>query len=107
MHIELHVIQPARVLAAGTGAFPSAEGLETRPRAGGGALRPVGIGHTPLRVALADGISYLLLGPAILKYIFMRSIVKMRLLKNKFYGKKTLILLPNMVVFDKKTTEIT
>jgi hypothetical protein len=31
----------------------------------------------------------------------------MRLLKNKFYGKKTLILLPDMVVFDKKTTEIT
>ena len=46
MHVELHVVQTAAVLAAGTGAFPAAKGLEAGPRAGGRTLWTVGIGHT-------------------------------------------------------------
>ena len=45
MHVELHVVVAAAVLAAGAGAFPAAEGLEARPRAGRRALRTVGVRH--------------------------------------------------------------
>ena len=48
MHVQLHVVEAAAVLAAGAGTFPAAERLEARPRTGGRALRTVGVGDAGL-----------------------------------------------------------
>ncbi len=45
VHVKLHIVISAAVLAARAGAFPAAEGLEAGPGAGRRALRTVGIGH--------------------------------------------------------------
>ncbi len=50
MHVKRQVIGAAGVLAARTGAFPAAEGLEAGPRAGGGALRTIGVRDARLDV---------------------------------------------------------
>src|SRR5215212_7191864 len=50
VQVKLHVIISTTVLAAGARAFPSAKGLEARPRAGRRALRTVGIRHAGLDV---------------------------------------------------------
>src|SRR3972149_1072953 len=47
-HVLLQVVVAAGVLAGGAGTLPAAEGLEPGPGAGGGSLRPVGVGHTGL-----------------------------------------------------------
>ena len=52
MHVKRNVIMPAAILAAGTGTFPAAEGLEARPCACGCALRAVGISHACLNVVV-------------------------------------------------------
>ncbi len=46
MHIQREIIQPAGILAAGTGTLPAAKGLKTRPSASGGTVLAVGIGAT-------------------------------------------------------------
>src|SRR5215212_3111554 len=46
VHVKLHVVVTAAVLAARAGALPATEGLEARPGAGCRALWAVGIGDT-------------------------------------------------------------
>src|SRR5512145_401932 len=48
VHIKLDVVISAAVLAARTGAFPAAEGLEAGPRTGCRALRTIGIRYACL-----------------------------------------------------------
>ena len=52
VHVKRNIIMPAAILAAGTGTFPAAEGLEARPCACGCALWTVGIGHAGLNVVV-------------------------------------------------------
>src|SRR5438093_8085706 len=52
--VERNIVQSAGVLAGGAGAFPAAERLEARPGAGGGALRPVGVGDAGLDLVEED-----------------------------------------------------
>src|SRR3972149_4338478 len=50
VHVKRKIVMPARVLAAGAGAFPAAERLEARPCASGCALRAIRIIYACLDV---------------------------------------------------------
>ena len=50
MHVELQIVGAAGIFSSGAGGLPSAKRLEARPRAGGGALRAIGVSHAGLHL---------------------------------------------------------